>query len=889
MQKLVWINGNDEELDLTSGDYGITEWNGFADTDLNIQSQQVPFQDGSVFLDALLGERQLSVTLAINDDKDLEKRYRLRRELIHRLNPKLGEGYLIYTNDFISKRIKCVPKLPLFPTHNSDKKGTPKASLSWTACDPYWEDLEETEINFGIQSQPVVKNNGDVPTQVKIDFFTSGVVNPKITNLKTKKLLEYNGNLTSDLQISTELGKKYAVGERVKLNSQWITSLSFLSMLYSENFERYYGILENYIYTSKDLKDWSILYENPNEKLSTILEVNGKLYAFGKKVYISEDGNGWEEGATFTKPVKKMVFTESLGFVGACSDDVTMYPSSCYSCTSLDGATWQETHQPRKHIIDLCYSKELEKILAIIVCFHNLTVDKWIIADTVDGETWNEVFNAESAIESWSKIGLKLIYGKGKFVTFGGYNFKFVLTSVDGLVWDVIRGDNIPYADRSLCYSEELNLYGACDYEGRCYYSEDGILWNKFTYIDDEGYAIQYSLEPFCYTGIYDKNLQSFIFAGGNLGYTNFNDIWEITNDVSGIFFPSSYCKITDEEVFGITLKLGLIIENGKFIKSTLNYSPDISGSISSWRYGIVFAKGVYVYVFRINQKGYIYSSTDRINWELRLEQTYGHNDDGLYSVCYSKKLNAFFAIGSGNDGSIGFTKIYKSVDGITWENIATIDNIQIYENAKIIYSEEKELLVFTYTTKVYLSNDGITWTEYTNNFGIADIIYVKIYHKFYALSSGSPAGKVHISEDCINWTDITVPDYIRIGEFITFSKRLNMFLVGYVSYDTFNYMYSYDGITWKKYNVGITSREGRASWSVGIDAGNQFIVSILTSDTKGLMLSGFDLAENQIQNISADSDMNFNLEVGDNQLRLNQTSGSFRARVSYRQKYLGV
>ena len=151
MQKLVWINSKGTEINLTSGDYGITEWEGFSACDLEVQTQNVPFQDGSVFLDALLNNRELSVTLAINDGKDLEKRYRLRRELISALNPKLGEGYLIYTNDFISKRIKCLAQMPVFPTHNSDKAGTPKASLSWTACDPYWEDLEETSVEFNTE------------------------------------------------------------------------------------------------------------------------------------------------------------------------------------------------------------------------------------------------------------------------------------------------------------------------------------------------------------------------------------------------------------------------------------------------------------------------------------------------------------------------------------------------------------------------------------------------------------------------------------------------------------------------------------------------------------------------------------------------------------------
>ena len=135
MQKLVWENSLGDKVDLTSGNYGITEWEGFSNASLNIQSQQVPFQDGAVFLDALMEQRELSVTLKMQDNGNLENRYRMRRELIHILNPKLGEGYLIYTNDFTSKRIKCVPQIPLFKTHNSNDSGTPEASLAWTACE----------------------------------------------------------------------------------------------------------------------------------------------------------------------------------------------------------------------------------------------------------------------------------------------------------------------------------------------------------------------------------------------------------------------------------------------------------------------------------------------------------------------------------------------------------------------------------------------------------------------------------------------------------------------------------------------------------------------------------------------------------------------------------
>ena len=189
MQKLVFVNANGESVDLTKDPYGITEWSGFSNTGLNLQTQQVPFHDGSVYLDGLLSERELSVTLAMNDNKDLEKRYQLRRELISILNPKLGEGTLIYTNDYISKQIKCVPQIPLFENHNSNDSGTPKASLAWTACNPYWEDVDETVEVIRSGMSFIVENEGDVATNVEISV-QGDSQNFQIINQTTEKIIK---------------------------------------------------------------------------------------------------------------------------------------------------------------------------------------------------------------------------------------------------------------------------------------------------------------------------------------------------------------------------------------------------------------------------------------------------------------------------------------------------------------------------------------------------------------------------------------------------------------------------------------------------------------------------------------------------------------------------
>lgn len=215
MQKLVWQNADGVELDLTSGNYGITEWEGFSNASLNIQSQQVPFQDGGVFLDALIEQRELSVTLAMQDNNNLETRYQQRREVISALNPKLGEGYLIYTNDFISKRIKCIPQIPIFENHNSDVAGTPKASLSWTACEPYWEDLNETVVESGTEETYfAINNTGDVAVGFKAEF--EGTSETRVTlfsQTQNKKIEVENTEPIGNFQINTNLGQK-AVSSR---------------------------------------------------------------------------------------------------------------------------------------------------------------------------------------------------------------------------------------------------------------------------------------------------------------------------------------------------------------------------------------------------------------------------------------------------------------------------------------------------------------------------------------------------------------------------------------------------------------------------------------------------------------------------------------------------
>ena len=282
MQKLVFRNANGIELDLTSGDYGITEWEGFSAVDLNVQSQQVPFQDGSVYLDGLLGERELSVTVAMQDNNNLEKRYQLRRQLISVLNPKLGEGVLIYTNDYISKQIHCVAQMPVFENHNSNDSGTPKASCSFTACNPYWEDLEDTVvvIRDGTKST-TIENNGDVPASPV--FYTNDANRIMIENQNGEKIvLESNYSMPA-LTIDTREGKKSVVGNGI---------FSLEGKPYTIN-NANYSIVENIIKANDTYYSYSI--HNDGEIRRAIVVKSKDLLAWeqvGEEINTSGTGIG---------------------------------------------------------------------------------------------------------------------------------------------------------------------------------------------------------------------------------------------------------------------------------------------------------------------------------------------------------------------------------------------------------------------------------------------------------------------------------------------------------------------------------------------------------------------------------------------------------------------
>ena len=464
MQKLRFVNANGDEIDFTDFEnFGVTSWDGLDKTNLDVQSQTSPFQDGSVFLDAVLQDRDLSFTVCINDKGDLKKRYELKRFMIHVLNPKLGEGILTYTNDYISKRIKVIPQTPVFPTKNMNNSGTAKASVTFTACDPYWEDIEESNIFFTTKNIPTIKNEGDVPAQMNIEFFSSHVVNPSIIRINDNSKITYSGELDSNLFISTETGHKRVFTEQMKFKTTNYPSLR--SITYSFSLGIFVAVGDdNVVLTSYDSVEWKFQTRPTTNVLNSVTysENLGLFVAVGQSgtIITSSDGINWTvQTSPTTYILSSVTYSEDLNLFVAVGLNGTIL-------TSSDGINWaKQTSHLTNNLNSVTYSKNLNLFVAVGLNGTVLT--------SSDGITWT----LQTSPTTYDLNSVTYSKNLGLFVAVGN---EVIITSSDGINWTEQTSPKYQFLN-SVTYSEDLNLFVAVGQGGTIITSSDGINWTVQT------------------------------------------------------------------------------------------------------------------------------------------------------------------------------------------------------------------------------------------------------------------------------------------------------------------------------------------------------------------------------------------------------------------------
>ena len=854
MQKLVFINSKGVSVDLTKAPFGITEWSGFSNVDLNLQTQQVPFYDGSVYLDGLLSEREIGVTLAINDEKDLEKRYELRRELISILNPKLGEGTLIYTNNFISKQIKAVPQTPLFANHNSNDSGTPKANLIWTCPSPYWEDLKENVVFFKLGEVAKITNNGDYPAQMEMDFFTTNAVNPGITNLTTGKKIIYKGTLNENLYINTNIGEKRISKEQLIFDILNVGN-HITDLLYSDKLLAFYAIERNILFYSYDGVNWknSVLSDEISQIDKMCYSENlGIFVAFvfyddGRYVALSTDGINW----TKTNYSDPFIYSDIKYFEEKNIFMMVATPSGKLRVTtSPDGINWssQTTQISARNGGHVCYSKKLDLFVICTQDVISFTAYPKIVTST-DGTNWSEIDVSSLGLRALNSI----CYSEELELFIAVGNNGFIIKSSDGINWTTVSS-NTSRNLYDVAYFDESKLFVAVG-DVTILTSSDGINWNNLTINGISINKISYSNISKIFTIVGDD---------GKIGYSYDLTNWtlignKIGNCLETIYIPkmNKYVVLGGDKIYATSDFINWESSNGVSSLIDMVYSNklDLLVIVSSSTY---------------------YTPTDFPNIS-------GHTipyNVSAHSVCYSEELELFVMVGESG-------AILTSTDGTNWTQQNSNTNVNLN---KVYYFSEKEMFVAIGKT-ILTSTDGINWTQrYTTLDFSIDVLNSMCYSKnldlFVVIVNSSDYSNVGVitSSDGINWSElISLKDFAGAHYLysITYSEKLGLFMIVGTSGTL---LISSNIINWNIVDSNVSNSD-----LFYVNFFKEFDAFLICGIHGIILKSLFSEGENKIENLSEDSDISLNLEIGENQLRLTRDSGDFTCRVKYRQKYIGV
>lgn len=832
MQKLIYRNPNGEEIDFTSGDFGVTKWSGFSKVDMDVQSQQVPFHDGSVFLDALLGERELSVTVAVNDDNNLEKRYRLKREMIHCLNPKLGEGELIYTNDYTNKKIVCVPDIPEFDNKNMNDSGTMKAMCSFTASNPYWEDVEETIVSFNADDYAEVENEGDVECSLQAKIYSNSVNKLALNNYTTNKKIQINGSFDS-IFINTEMGKKtvtasinkfenvsnnYSVDHivlgknvfvMVGANTFYSTNgmdyfpidiegglSDFSDVCYSSKLNCFIGYLfdsgENKIFKSLDGIHWNVLttlnhggseailfWSNKLEKFILANNANNDFY---RAIYVSVDGETWEQKSAYTNKVR--MFAESDSIICGVS-------LNSFSLITTDGESWTEQASDFS-TNNIMWINKFSKFFA----FTNNS-----LKTSTDGITWTEIYSSS-------------------------------MSNCKGITYDTMLERIILVADNKIKESYNGTTWSdIITYQGN----------SKATYIPDLNIFITVLYLYMNNFNFYKRITMPLIIDAIDMVYSDDKKILlAITNN--------GYSAIYDES------KNWTVAEHPLSVGS---YARITYGKNYFWLWG----------------GGHVYKSFDGLNW-IEVSSIVTGSANKFY---YAKEIDAFIAIGNNGLLKVSFD------DCLTWTDHSGVTNNKL--NDITSYSNQNGNEGYIYIVgdnhTIVASDDGRYWSIVTfpGIENLSNLGGVTYSHSLQTLIISSGYKIVTHRENL--WEIVNAPYYTYDYGKVKWSEELQCFL--YVNSNQRNIC----ALSFDCHNFYLLKypQNGYPARIEYIDFLNSFFI-LQTSRSICAMRTN---ENNIIDSLTEDSDMNLNLSIGKNLLKITRDSGYANMVLSYKQKYLGV
>ena len=865
MQKLRFINGNGVEINFTSGRYGVTEWSGFSNSDLNIQSQQVPFQDGAVFLDALYNPRELSITLAINDENDLEKRYELKRELISVMNAKLGEGYLYYKNDFLEKRIKVIPQLPIFENKNSNDAGTLKASLSWTAPEVYWEDVEETKVNLEKNIIINAENKGDFKAQLQVRALQTDDDFTELQNIATNEKIKI---LSSDkMLISTELGNKkiQSLNLSFNLNDLYIQKYAFNGAIllasvqnevylsndfinFSKCYTTDYKILDVF-YNSEDNKFYLVSYKYNYSQLKLYIyihtTVDGATFETQEYIY-SDVAYTLFDNAYFYKDssVFKLFLQNYLGYFSVMNKTDTWSRPSSYWFENYYGC--QVIIHRGEHLIYVTTTTDTTKIYEDSTLKLTLNFKLNLNSDFINlDETFDKFYLFDKTSKILYEISISDTYTTSQ--TWNSFEQASICYADNFNKVLLVSANKIYYLDSSNWVEIELptdsNIKGIITFKDNVFYTTG----NKIIKIDVNYECTAYN---FLYEPVF-INLDNTCLRNGD-NYTFDGTLW--------IYKENNFLKVIKFIVDYDSYCLGVTTENYLYRITSEGYYK-ISELTSCDNFFINELNKREMCIIAGNQLGV---SSDGITWSYyALPVPTGDYSIDSQNIAFNSK-EKYYVITSSRIAHSD-TTVYKSYDLRSWSTVGTLQ----HQVSAVIYDLNKNdfYLIFYYS---FYSRLAYYYLSDLNNYhmtpGESDL-------KSFAVS---PTGLIVLGQTNEISYKLKTGDFVRkqfpdlgYSQVVWVDFLQAFILTGFLT-SIYQVYISYDAENWILLN----------NLNLGKLKVANNLYTIISLNYTGILKQD----DNLISKLTSDSSMTLGLDIGNNYILSN-----FQGYLTYRQKYIGV
>lgn len=511
---------------------------------------------------------------------------------------------------------------------------------------------------------------------------------------------------------------------------------------------------------SDDGENWTQATGIDNSTEKMLAYGNGRFVAVrlddaGGVAYYSEDGAAWIAGTTSLPNAS----TVGFGF-----DKFWLFTQEKEIYYSADGSTWTksgDTYHPIAFVVNagdrvLAYSPDNDQLVY-----------------TVDGETWT------TAIPNFEPYCVPA-YSNGLFLGIDYSDVCRVWASTDGVIWN--KRGTLPDARVWSLYSKN-GVFVAVSLTGQVLASSDGFDWTEVIALPSGYYDFS---NPDAWGD--EKWVLGRNYAPEAVVLDIAAEVKDVTTNAYSFAYTTDVAKTASELREGISaveenLREGIsaVEENLHETVLSANFASAAVNFIYPGTCGFAFDR-FFVSEGDIGEN--LYQSEDGLVWE-RVEtpsvrdmyyQAYGngrlivstgfgyllYTDDGVNwsqtpEIQFNSLCRLFFSAGNFVAWDPRSFALYKSTDGISWSEIATINSI-LGDRVTDVYCSRDKFFVSGNNRygepKYFFSLDLETWTDYTPDATYPDVKFTYGNGKYVGFPTDS-TNVVLSSTDGIHWEQV--------------------------------------------------------------------------------------------------------------------------------------